>query len=276
MPRAPVLKSAKKVTKPKKTTAGTPTLSTTDRKAVAKPKKSHSHPTYEEMIARAIMSEAKRGGSSRIAIARYLQSNFDLPEDSLKGQLKLAISRLVSKPEPEPRLIQVKGSFRVSKELRQKIQLLDKSKSLKQTAEATPTKSVVLEKPAKATPSKRVTPRKSSETTLKKSSGGITKKTTTRKSPPTLTSKAVKKITKTSTTKTTPKARVRAATETTPTKKTTTVKTPTEKSPKKTMVKKTPTKKAPTKTISSPGTKKVIKALTKKPTGKTTKAKSTD
>eukprot|EP01126_Amoeba_proteus_P009926 TRINITY_DN137_c0_g4_i1.p1 TRINITY_DN137_c0_g4~~TRINITY_DN137_c0_g4_i1.p1 ORF type:complete len:214 (+),score=46.90 TRINITY_DN137_c0_g4_i1:68-709(+) len=201
MPRAPVLKSAKKVTKPKKTTPSTPTK--TDRKVVAK--KSYTHPTYEEMIARAIMSEAKRGGSSRVAIARYLQSNFDVPEDSLKRQLRLAISRLASKTDP--RLIQVKGSFRVSKELRHKIHLLDKSKSPKKTTEVTsPKKSVLKDKPAK------VTPRKSLETASKTAATKTTKSSITKTTPKAL----VKTVSKTArTAETTPKATKKTPTKTT-------------------------------------------------------------
>ena len=80
----------------------------------AKPKAPKNYPSYEEMIANAVVALGQRGGSSRQAIAKYILANYDIPEDRLKIHLKLAFRRLV---EAE-KLVQVKGSFKVSEPLK--------------------------------------------------------------------------------------------------------------------------------------------------------------
>eukprot|EP01126_Amoeba_proteus_P066005 TRINITY_DN9483_c0_g1_i1.p1 TRINITY_DN9483_c0_g1~~TRINITY_DN9483_c0_g1_i1.p1 ORF type:complete len:242 (-),score=34.93 TRINITY_DN9483_c0_g1_i1:99-824(-) len=119
MPRAPKLSTR---TQPTKTTAKLDKPETTPKTKTAakRPATKHNHPSYEEMICRSIASEGKRTGSSRQAILRYISDNYDVPKDTLKTQLKLALGRLVHRPDGQPKLLPVKGSFRISPELKKK------------------------------------------------------------------------------------------------------------------------------------------------------------
>jgi len=86
------------------------------------------------MIARAILEEKKRTGSSRIAIANYIAANYpQIPEAQRRTHLKLAIRRLTDRKDGEPRLFSPANhsqSFKVSKELKDKITEIDKKKTV--------------------------------------------------------------------------------------------------------------------------------------------------
>lgn len=66
-------------------------------KAASKPKavkKVASHPSYQDMIKKAVESLKERNGSSRQAIQKYIQSTFKTCDDKLsQAHLKLALKR---------------------------------------------------------------------------------------------------------------------------------------------------------------------------------------
>ena len=66
---------------------------TPKKKAAAKPKKPAAHPKYSEMVAQAVGSLKKRGGSSRAAILKYIVKNFNVGKDekSVNSHLKMAL-----------------------------------------------------------------------------------------------------------------------------------------------------------------------------------------
>jgi len=78
-------------------------------KALVKPKKS-LHPKYEDMILKAISHFHTRGGSSVSAISKYIISNYDVPKEHLKTQLRLGLKRAIEK-----NLLQkIKASYKIS------------------------------------------------------------------------------------------------------------------------------------------------------------------
>ena len=76
-----------------------------------------AHPPYAVMIADAIKALKERGGSSRTAILKYIVANYKVI-DAAKAQVyaKLAIRKLLA----AEKLIQVKGSFKLPKEVKVK------------------------------------------------------------------------------------------------------------------------------------------------------------
>jgi len=78
-------------------------------KALVKPKKS-LHPKYEDMIIKAISHFHTRGGSSVSAITKYILSNYEVPKEHLKTQLRLGLKRAIEK-----NLLQkIKASYKIS------------------------------------------------------------------------------------------------------------------------------------------------------------------
>ena len=81
-------------------------MSESPKKVAKKPatKKPAAHPQYSVMITEAIETLKERGGSSRQAVLKYIQSNFKVGT-SAPTHLKLSLKRLVAANT----LIQVKG-----------------------------------------------------------------------------------------------------------------------------------------------------------------------
>merc|ERR1712110_539451 len=74
-----------------------PTMSTpATPKKVSKPKKVAEHPTYKAMVAAAIAALKSRNGSSRQAIAKYIQGNFK-GINNMNTHLKTALKSMVAK-----------------------------------------------------------------------------------------------------------------------------------------------------------------------------------
>ena len=74
-----------------------------------------AHPAYSVMIVDAIKALKERGGSSRTAILKYIVANYKvISEDKAKVYAKLAIRKLLA----AEKLIQVKGSFKLPKEVK--------------------------------------------------------------------------------------------------------------------------------------------------------------
>jgi histone H1/5 len=83
-----------------------------------KTKKPRTHPKYEKMIAEAIVDSKSRTGISRQAIKKYIQHKYPtIPENILAVQLRLQLRRLVANGH----LIQTKGSYRLSQNVKAKI-----------------------------------------------------------------------------------------------------------------------------------------------------------
>ncbi|CAG0884995.1 unnamed protein product [Darwinula stevensoni] len=66
-------------------------------KAAAKPKKApvHNHPPYGDMIVASIAALKERGGSSRVAILKYIMQHYDVGADSkvVNSRVKLALKK---------------------------------------------------------------------------------------------------------------------------------------------------------------------------------------
>ncbi|XP_033116241.1 histone H1.1, embryonic-like [Anneissia japonica] len=75
-------------------------------KKKAAPKKPASHPTYIEMITAAIGALKERNGSSRQAIAKYIQANYKVDAGNMNTHLKMALKRGVD----SGKLAQTKGT----------------------------------------------------------------------------------------------------------------------------------------------------------------------
>ena len=76
-----------------------------------------AHPAYAVMIVDAIKALKERGGSSRTAILKYIVANNKvISEEKARTYAKLAIRKLLA----AEKLIQVKGSFKLPKEVKVK------------------------------------------------------------------------------------------------------------------------------------------------------------
>ncbi|XP_033748388.1 histone H1-delta-like [Pecten maximus] len=76
-------------------------------KKASKPKAPAAHPKYEVMIAAAIAALKEKGGSSKIAIKKYILGNYKVADDNKSSALiKAALKRSVAKGA----LKQVKGT----------------------------------------------------------------------------------------------------------------------------------------------------------------------
>lgn len=81
--------------------AAAPAKVATPKKAKATkpkaPKKASTHPSYQEMVKKAIETLKERGGSSRQAIQKYIMANFKTCDDKKgQAQLRLALKRGVA------------------------------------------------------------------------------------------------------------------------------------------------------------------------------------
>jgi len=160
-----------------------------------------AYPTYEVMIAKAIAAEKSRKGSSRQAIAKYIAANYPVPDDLLKIHLKLAFRRLTS--GDKPRLVKVRGSFKLSEALKKEVTKKPKKavtpKVTKPKATKPKSSPKKVTKP-KATKPKTTKPKSSPKKVVAKpKAAGVTKPkkaTTTKKA-----AGSPKKVTKRTTTK---------------------------------------------------------------------------
>ncbi|XP_033105080.1 histone H1.1, embryonic-like [Anneissia japonica] len=81
----------------------------------AAPKKPASHPTYIEMITAAIGALKERNGSSRQAIAKYIQANYKVDAGSMNTHLKIALKRGVDSGKlAQPKGTGASGSFKLN------------------------------------------------------------------------------------------------------------------------------------------------------------------
>merc|ERR1712224_644049 len=67
-----------------------------------------SHPPYADMVKAAIVALKDRTGSSAVAIAKYLDGNYKLPE-TYKKSLSLTLKKLVE----SGKLVKVKASYKL-------------------------------------------------------------------------------------------------------------------------------------------------------------------
>ncbi|QDZ20215.1 histone H1/5 [Chloropicon primus] len=67
-----------------------------------------SHPPYADMVKAAIVALKDRTGSSAVAIAKYLDGNYKLP-DTYKKSLSLTLKKLVE----SGKLVKVKASYKL-------------------------------------------------------------------------------------------------------------------------------------------------------------------
>jgi len=143
--------------------------------AKAKP----SHPPYSEMIAAAIATLHERGGSSRIAIKKYVQANYKLNKDAFARSFRMALSKGVE----TGLFLQSKQSYRLNatdaRKYAKKTGTTGKAKTKKATTTAkSPAKKKTTTTKAKS-PAKRKSTSKSPAKRKSTSKSPAKKKTTT-------------------------------------------------------------------------------------------------
>lgn len=113
------------------------------KKAAAKPKKPASHPTYSEMIAKAIAALKERKGSSRQAILKYIQSNYKVGDNdkAINAHLKMALRNGVkNKTLTQSKGTGASGSFKIGEKTTKKAAKKPAAKKAKKPKAATPKK----------------------------------------------------------------------------------------------------------------------------------------
>lgn len=120
------------------------------------------HPKYMDMVVEAIATLKERKGSSRQAIVKYIEANFNVPKEKCNTHIKMALRRGVENGKlKQTKGVGAAGSFRVA----------EKPKAAKKPAAKKPA--------AKRPAAKKATTKKS--TPAKKKSAA--KKTTPKKKP---------------------------------------------------------------------------------------------
>ena len=130
-------------------------------KKAAKPKKPAAHPSYGEMIAKAIVGLADKKGSSKVAIKKYILANFKVEDTKATNtQLNLALKRGVI----GGKLLTAKGhasSFKAAKEEKPKkkpaVEKTPKKAAAKKIPEVAVKKPTVKKTPNKAAAKKSPT-----------------------------------------------------------------------------------------------------------------------
>merc|ERR1712212_328552 len=118
-----------------------------DKKPAAVP----LHPPYATMIATAIGALKERGGSSRIAILKYVMANNKVgDEKKVQMRIKLAVRKMLK----ANKLIQVKGSFKLPKP--------------EKVVKKKPAKKPAAKKPAKKPAAKKTTKKPAAKKAAKK------------------------------------------------------------------------------------------------------------
>ncbi|XP_075242499.1 histone 24-like [Convolutriloba macropyga] len=142
---------------------------TTPKKAVAKT----SHPTYSAMIKKAIKELNEKGGSSKVAIEKYINANYKL-SGNVSNLVRLALRRMITKKElvhASSKSTGANGSFKLpAKEPAAK-------KSSPKKKAASPKK----KSPASPKPKKDATPKKAKSSTKPKAKKPPAKKTPAKK-----------------------------------------------------------------------------------------------
>ncbi|XP_071949323.1 late histone H1-like [Antedon mediterranea] len=147
----------------------------TKKKAVAK--KPAAHPTYIDMVTAAIGDLKERNGSSRQAIAKYIQANYKVDPNNMKTHLRMALKRGVeSNKLVQPKGTGASGSFKLNqaaakadaaakakKEKAKKKAAADKEKTVAKKAKKTVAKKAKKPAAKKATKSKSPKKAKKSE-----------------------------------------------------------------------------------------------------------------
>merc|ERR1712176_1063705 len=88
---------------------------------------SKTHPTYEIMVCKAIADLKQRNGSSRIAIKKYIDANYDVT--NLDVQFRIQIKKLLAKGvvfQPKPG---ANSSFKITPEQKAKLLAATKKKA---------------------------------------------------------------------------------------------------------------------------------------------------
>ncbi|KAI6206031.1 Histone H1.5 [Aphelenchoides besseyi] len=183
-PKAPTSPKAPASSKPKKAAAKP---KSPKAPKVAKPKTPSSHPTYIEMVKRAI-DDLKEGhkGSSRAAVLKYILSHFNVGEQivSINAHLRQALKRGVTSGV----LIQSKGtgasgSFRLASKSKDSTSAAKKpkTKAVKKDATAASPKKTTKPKKTKTASTKAAAPK--SPATKKPTKAAAKPKTTKPKKP---------------------------------------------------------------------------------------------
>jgi histone H1/5 len=122
-------------------------------KKAAKPKKPSTHPKYSEMIAAALGALKERSGSSRLAILKYIQSNYKVGDNatSVNAHLKLALkSGVKSGSLKQTKGVGASGSFKLG-EVKKAAKKATKPKAAKPKKAKTPKKKAPKKPVAKKT-----------------------------------------------------------------------------------------------------------------------------
>lgn len=144
------------------------------------PKKVSTHPSYQDMIKKAVETLKDRGGSSRQAIQKYIQATFKTCDDKVsQAHLKIALKRGV-----ETGLLKrvkgtgASGSFRLAQKVTKPVQpkVVKKPKVAKKPQAAKPAgekktvkpKTVKAKVPSKLKPKKAVAEKKASKPKMAK------------------------------------------------------------------------------------------------------------
>merc|ERR1712048_321795 len=122
-----------------------------------------SHPPYADMVKAAIVALKDRTGSSAVAIAKYLDGNYKLPE-TYKKSLSLTLKKLVE----SGKLVKVKASYKLGSLKTEPKKKVVKKKTTAARKKTTAAKKKVAKKPKKpaAKKPKKAAPKK--KTAVKK------------------------------------------------------------------------------------------------------------
>lgn len=142
---APVKTRAKKTvvkkaveTKPKAITKPKSAEPVKKTASVAKPKAKSSHPSFFDMITEAIEKLGERSGSSRVAILKYIISNYKIDEKTGNQHVKLVLKNAVKAGTlKQVRGIGASGSFKLASQIEKK----NNKSAKKSTTKAAPTHS---------------------------------------------------------------------------------------------------------------------------------------
>ena len=127
-----------------------------DKKPAAVP----LHPPYATMIATAIGALKERGGSSRVAILKYVMANNKVgDEKKVQVRIKLAIRKMLE----TNKIIQVKGSFKLPKP-----EKVEKKPAKKPAAKKAPAKKPAAKKATKKPAAKKATKKPAAKKVAKK------------------------------------------------------------------------------------------------------------
>merc|ERR1712048_619439 len=128
-----------------------------------------SHPPYADMVKAAIVALKDRTGSSAVAIAKYLDGNYKLPE-TYKKSLSLTLKKLVE----SGKLVKVKASYKLGS-----LKTEPKKKDVKKKTTAAKKKTTAAKK--KTAPKKKVAKKPKKPAAKKPKKAAPKKKTAVKK-----------------------------------------------------------------------------------------------